>query len=92
MKKVRRVIALVGVIALVALYVVTLILAITDSAQTMNLFWAALVSTVILPVLIWAYTFIYNLLKKNYSEEAREREEQIKQAMKEEKKQKKEKQ
>ncbi len=92
MKKVRRVIALVGVIALVALYVVTLILAITDSAQTMNLFWAALVSTVILPVLIWAYTFIYNLLKKNYSEEAREREEQIKQAMKEEKNKKTKKQ
>ncbi len=85
MKKVRRIIALVGVIALVALYVSTLVLAIIGSEQTMNLFWADIVCTIVLPVLIWAYQFIYKLLKNNYSEEAREREEKVKQVMREEK-------
>ncbi len=73
MKKVKRIIALVGVIALVALYVSTLVLAIIGSEQTMSLFLAAVVSTVILPVLIWAYSFIYQLIKKNYSNEAIEK-------------------
>ncbi|MCD8299749.1 MAG: hypothetical protein LUC41_01015 [Clostridiales bacterium] len=73
MKKAKRIIALVGVIALVALYVSTLVLAIIGSEQTMSLFIAAVVSTVILPVLIWAYSFIYQLIKKNYSNEAVEK-------------------
>jgi len=82
MKKVRRIIALVGVIALVALYVSTLVLAIIGSEMTMNMFWAAVVSTIVLPVLIWAYQFIYRLLKDNYSPEAREREEELKKTYK----------
>ncbi len=82
MKKVRRVIALVGVIALVALYVSTLVLALIGSENTMNLFWADIVATIVLPVLIWAYTFIYNLLKEHYSPEAREETEKMREAMK----------
>lgn len=72
MKKTKQILALVGVILLVGLYIVTLILAITDNSGTLNMFFASVVATVIIPVLIWAYTFIYRLIhddKKKDSED-----------------------
>lgn len=80
MKKVRRITALVGVIALLALYVYTLVLAIFGSEQTMNMLVTAIVATVVLPTLLWTYSFIYKLLKNNYSEEARENLERMRKA------------
>ena len=80
MKKVKRIIALVGVIALIALYVYTLVLAIIGSEQTMNMLITAIVATVVLPTLLWTYSFIYKLLKNNYSEEARENLERMRKA------------
>lgn len=67
MKKVKRVIAMIGVIALLALYVSTIVLAIIGSEQAMNLLKAAIYSTVVLPVLLWAYSFIYKLLQDHFS-------------------------
>ena len=61
MKKVKQILALIGVILLAALYITTLILAITDNSGTMNMFFASVVATIIIPVLIWAYTLIYRL-------------------------------
>ncbi len=63
MNKVKRIIALSGVIVLAGLYAATLILAIAGNAKTQNLLTAALVCTFIVPVLLWAYSFIYKLLK-----------------------------
>lgn len=65
MKKVKQILALIGVILLAALYVTTLILAITDNSGTMNMFFASVVATIIIPVLIWAYTLIYRLTRGN---------------------------
>ena len=65
MKKVKQILALIGVILLVALYITTLILAITDNSGTMNMFFASVVATIIIPVLIWAYTLIYRLTRGN---------------------------
>ncbi len=81
MKKVRRIIALVGAIALVALYVSTLVLALIGSEQTLTMLVAAIFSTIVLPVLIWAYTFIYNLLQKYYTPEELEETEKMRAAM-----------
>lgn len=67
MKKVKRILAIIGVILLVGLYLSTLILAIFGNANTMNLFIASIVATVIIPVLIWAYSMVYRLLKKHDS-------------------------
>lgn len=64
MKKVRQIMALFGVILLLGLYIATLILAFLDKSKSLQSLKAAIVLTVILPVLIWAYTFIYKLLKK----------------------------
>lgn len=66
MKKVKRMLAIIGIILLVSLYVITLVLALTDDPNTMAVFRASLYCTFLIPVLIWAYTFIYKLLKNNY--------------------------
>ncbi len=86
MKKLKRITALIGVIALFALYIYTLVLAIIGSEQTMNLFMTAVVATVVLPVLLWSYSFIYKLLKNNYSEDAREKTEKMKKAQEQDEK------
>lgn len=64
MKKIKQVLAIIGVILLVALYLTTLVFAITDNSGTMDLFFASIVATILIPVLLWAYTFIYRLIKK----------------------------
>lgn len=64
MKKVKQILAILLIILLVGLYIATLILALTDNSQTMNVFFASVVATVIVPVLLWAYSFIYRLVRK----------------------------
>lgn len=68
MKKVKRIIALLGVILLLALYISTIVLACIGSENALNLLRAAIYATIVVPVLLWAYSFIYKLLKNNYSE------------------------
>ncbi len=82
MKKVRRIIAWIGIVALVALYVTALVLVIIGNDQAMRMFWVAIFATVVLPVLLWAYQFIYKLLKRDYSEEARAETEKMRADMK----------
>ena len=67
MKKLKQITALIGVILLIGLYVSTLILALIGNETTLQLLKAAIVCTVIVPVLLWAYSFIYRLLKKYFS-------------------------
>ena len=66
MKKVKQILAIIGIVLLVSLYVITLVLALTDDPNTMTVSRASLYCTFLIPVLIWAYTFIYKLLKNNY--------------------------
>jgi dolichyl-phosphate-mannose--protein O-mannosyl transferase len=69
MKKIKQILAITGAVLLVGLYLTTLILAITDSSETMNVFFASVVATVMIPVLIWTYTFIYRLVTKHNRED-----------------------
>ena len=63
-KKTKRILALIGVILLVGLYITTLVLAIVDSSATMDLFRGSIFATVVIPTIIWAYTYIYQLFSK----------------------------
>ncbi len=67
-QKIKQILAILGVIVLVGLYAATLICALSKSDNYMNLLMASVYSTVIIPVLMWAYSFIYKLLKNYYSE------------------------
>lgn len=69
MKKIKQALALCGVILLVAMYIITLILAITDNSRTMNMFFASVVATIMIPVLIWAYALIYRLTHSDKSQD-----------------------
>ena len=63
-RKIKRIVALLGVIILVGLYLATLILAFVDPTEAQNWLKAAVVCTIILPVFFYAYLLIYRNLKK----------------------------
>ncbi len=65
MKKTKRILAIIGVILLVAMYLSTLIFAFFDRTASMNLFKASIAMTILIPVLIYAYTLLYKLATKN---------------------------
>ncbi len=65
MKKLKRIFALLGVVVLLGLYASTLVCALSKSPNFMDMFFASVMATVIVPILFWAYGFIYKLLKKH---------------------------
>lgn len=65
MKKVQRILAILGVALLIGLYLSTLVFAFLGK-DFFPIFMASLFSSFALPVLIWAYGFIYKLIKKNH--------------------------
>ena len=70
MKKIKQILAILGIILLAGLYLSTLILALTDHSGTMNLFFTSIVATILIPVLLWAYTFIYTLVRKKSQDDS----------------------
>lgn len=63
-EKGKQILAIIGIILLVVLYLSTLVCAITDNTGTMKMFKASIFATFVIPVLIWAYTFLYKLTHK----------------------------
>ena len=58
----KQVIAIIGIVLLVLLYVVTLILAFVDTSASGRMFAISLCCTFVFPVLIWIYTWMYGKL------------------------------
>lgn len=58
----KQVVAMIGVILLVAMYLITLIVAIFDQDASGRLFQACLVATIAIPLLIWLYIWMYGKL------------------------------
>lgn len=69
MKKTKRIFALIGAILLLLMYVAAFIVTILDHTSDMRYWKAAMVATVIIPVLIWAYSFVYKLIKGSDDDE-----------------------
>lgn len=65
MEKFRRVLAMLGVILLVFLYVMTLVSAILSTEQSSDWFIASLSATIIVPVVLYACTMFINIQKQN---------------------------
>lgn len=70
MKKTKRIFALIGAILLVIMYASTLIFAFVDHSKSLGLFKASVAATILIPVLLYAYTLIYRLVKKNDDNDA----------------------
>ena len=62
--KIKRVVALLGVVILVGLYLITLILAFVDPTATKDWLKASIICTIIIPVFFYAYLLVYRNLKK----------------------------
>ena len=74
MKKVKRILAWIGIILLVCLYGSTLVCAIIDKSETQNLFKASVAATILVPILLWVYTYIFKLIKGKNEENTEEQE------------------
>lgn len=55
----KQIVAIVGVVLLILLYVITLFAAIFDSSASGRMFQACLFATVAIPLLIWIYTWMW---------------------------------
>lgn len=64
MKKTTRILALIGAVLLIALYVSTLFFALMDTATAATLLKISVAATIILPVLLYGYILIYRLTNK----------------------------
>ena len=65
MKKTRQILAIIGIIILIGMYAFTLICALSSNENFMSMLMASIYATAVIPVLIWAITFIYKLFKKD---------------------------
>ena len=62
--KIKRVVALLGVVILVGLYLITLILAFVDPTASKDWLKASIICTIIIPEFFYAYLLVYRNLKK----------------------------
>lgn len=67
-KKIKQILAIIGIIIIVGLYIVTFILAITGNENTKGLFLASIFATVMVPVIIYIIQWLYKLVKKQAEE------------------------
>lgn len=68
MKKMKRILAWIGIILLLGLYVITFLLGITGSEATQGLLMASIACTIIIPCLIYGMMLIAKVLKKDNPE------------------------
>lgn len=68
-EKIKRILALIGVILLIGLYLVTLILAFVDPTASKDWLKAAVSATLVIPVLLYGYILVYRILTKNKKED-----------------------
>ncbi len=69
MKKSKRILALITAILLIALYVSTLVFALIDHPLCTDLLKISVAGTIVLPVLIYAYTLICRLIHTDDDQE-----------------------
>ena len=55
----KQVVAMTGVILLVLMYVLTLVLALTDNSSSGNFFALSLACTLIVPIIVFLYNWMY---------------------------------
>ncbi|HKM21444.1 MAG TPA: hypothetical protein VJZ01_05330 [Lachnospiraceae bacterium] len=66
--KIKRILAIIGVVLLVLMYLSTLFFAIFDDPNTYQWFRASIAATIIVPVVIYGYILIYKLFSKKNSD------------------------
>lgn len=84
MKKAKRILAIIGVILLVAMYALTLISVLIDTPYSESLFKASIFSTIAVPIFIYGVMLVYRLMKgkseEPNSEDSKSRESESKES------------
>lgn len=62
MKKIKRALAMAGVVVLAGMYGVTLIAAVMATPAAKDFFKASLLATLMIPILIYVYLLLYRLI------------------------------
>lgn len=62
--KIRRILALIGAVFLFGMYAATLLFAFIDRSASQGLLKASIACTIILPVLLYAYSLVYRITRK----------------------------
>lgn len=65
----KQVVAIIGVVILVLMYLVTLVMAFVDSSASGHLFAMCLFCSFAIPFLIWIYTWLYQKMTHKDEEE-----------------------
>lgn len=73
MKNTRRILAIAGVILLLAMYVMSFVFAISGSESADGWFKVSLFCTIAIPVMLYAYTLVYRYLKDRQEEIRKEK-------------------
>lgn len=68
MKKFRQILAILGIIILIGMYLATIVCALSANENFMGMLMASIYASVVIPVLIWALTFLYKLVKGDDSD------------------------
>lgn len=69
MKKVRQILAIIGIILLIALYVSAMVLAFMEGERAQAMMRVAIFCTFVVPIMLWVYTFIFKLVKDRKNED-----------------------
>lgn len=71
-RKIKRILALLAVVLIALLYLVTFVLSFFRSEQAGELMMIALVGTVVIPVLLYIYLWLFRLFKGDETEKNEE--------------------
>lgn len=69
MKKTKRILAITGVVLLILMYISTLVFAFIDHTKSQGLLKASIACTILVPVLLYAYSMFYKLAHKDNAED-----------------------
>ena len=69
MKKVKQILAILGIVLILGINVLLIFAAGSATEDNTNIFNAAVVTVILVPVLLWIYLYIYKLIKKKDNEE-----------------------
>ena len=74
MKKVKQILAILGIVLILGVNILLVFAAGTTSTDNTQVFNAAIVTVVLVPVLLWVYLFFFKLMKNRREEDRSEEE------------------
>ena len=65
MKKAKQILAILGIVLILGINILLVVSAFGTKEDNTNIFNAAIVTVILVPVLLWIYLYVFKLIKKN---------------------------